>query len=351
MAKAGSSNTRGAQQDFGDRSRQKNLVPLWEFFNDWFSREPPIRAVPNLWRYEELRPLLLEAEHVISAEDAERRVLALENPGLHEQHLATDSLFAGLQLIIPGEIAPSHRHTPAALRFIVEGSGAYTAVSGEKAYMEPGDFIVTPSWTWHEHGNESPGPMVWLDVLDVPLVRFLGAGFSEKYPDREFPERAPPRDSYYRYGRNMRPVRDSRSFSASPVFSYPYAEARELLESLKSDTDWDPHQALMMEYIDPTTGGAAIPTISTYLQLIPPGFATRPYRSTAGTIVAVVEGTGRIVVDYGDNRAVLDYSPRDVCALPGWQSAAIEANEETVLFHASDRVVQERLGLWREERG
>ncbi len=106
-------------------------------------------------------------------------MLILENPALRGQSAITQSLYAGLQLILPGEVAPSHRHTQSALRFIVEGSGAYTAVDGERTTMRPGDFIITPSWTWHDHGHDGTGPVIWLDGLDIPMIRFFDAGFAE----------------------------------------------------------------------------------------------------------------------------------------------------------------------------
>ena len=135
--------------------------------------KPASPCVPTIWRYAELRPWLLESGQLISAAEAVRRVLILENPGLPGSSAITQSLYAGLQLILPGEVAPSHRHTQSALRLIVEGSGAYTAVEGERVTMHPGDFIITPSWTWHDHGNAASGPVVWLDGLDIPIVRIL----------------------------------------------------------------------------------------------------------------------------------------------------------------------------------
>jgi len=333
---------------FGKRARESGVTPLWEFFKDWFAAAPRPAATPYVWRYDDLRPLLLEAATVISAEQAERRVLALENPGLTNRRLATDSLYAGLQLILPGEIAPSHRHSPAALRFIIEGQGAYTSVEGERAYMNPGDFIVTPSWSWHEHGNEGGGPTIWLDVLDVALIRFLGAGFSEHYSSSRYPERAPPEDSRYRFGRNMRPAGYRRTPGASPVFSYPYSEARGVLERLRSNGPPDPHDALKMEYADPTTGTAAIPTISTFLQLVPAGFRTQPARSTAAALYIVAEGRGTARV--GDDPTDLDFGPRDIFVVPSWQPLVLEAESDLVLFSASDEAVQRTLNVWREQR-
>jgi gentisate 1,2-dioxygenase len=322
-----------ALERYGARAREQQLTPLWEFFKEWFPAEPAVSAVPHLWRYDALRPLLTEAATLLSAEHAERRVLALENPGLPGRRLATDALYAGLQLIAPGEIAPAHRHTAAALRFIIEGRGAYTAVSGERAYMEPGDFIVTPSGAWHEHGNEGSGPTVWLDVLDVALVRFLGAGFSEHYPGGRFPERTSP------------------AHGPPPAFAFPCAEAREALEKLRARGSSDPCHGFRKEYLDATTGGPAIPTLSTSLTLLPAGFRTVTHRSTASAIYAVVEGSGRAIVGHGRRTTTLPFGPRDIWAVPSWQPRVIEADSDVVVFSASDEVVQRKIGVWREEPG
>jgi len=338
------------QQAFTERTARDRLVPLWNFFNDWFTPGPRVAARPYLWHYDAIRPALLESADVISAKEAERRVLVLENPGLIGKHLITDTLYAGLQLIMPGEVAPAHRHTPVALRFVIEGKGGYTSVAGERTWMEPGDFIVTPSWAWHDHGHEGQGPFVWMDVLDVPLIRFLGANFTEHYPEERFPEGPPVNDSLHRYGTNMRPVGYRRDQLASPIFSYPYARAREALEQLKRHDEWDPCHGLKMEYIDPTTGGPAIPTISTFLQLLPKGFATQPYRSTDAGVFCVAEGSGSVTIGEGDGAQTFAYTQRDIFAVPCWQRYAIEAQTESVIFSASDRTVQKKLGVWREQR-
>ncbi|MEC8394010.1 MAG: cupin domain-containing protein, partial [SAR324 cluster bacterium] len=131
-------------EEFYQRIDGHELAPLWEVIHKLLARQPITRAVPHLWRYREVRPFLMESGEIISAKEAERRVLILENPNLRGEAKTADSLYAGLQLILPGEIAPAHRHTQSALRFIVEGEGAYTAVDGERAYMSPGDLILTP---------------------------------------------------------------------------------------------------------------------------------------------------------------------------------------------------------------
>jgi gentisate 1,2-dioxygenase len=326
------------------------LVPLWTFFKEWFAAEPKPAALPHLWRYSQLRPIVGASADVVSTADAERRVLVLENPGLPGRHLATDALYAGLQLIMPGEFAQTHRHTAAALRFIVEGDNAYTAVAGERCYMRPGDFIVTPSWAWHEHRNEGTEPTIWLDVLDVALLRLLGAGFSEHYPEPESRAAAPRDESTLRARRNLPPVGLRRGAGAPPAFAYPFDYAYEALERLRVNGDWDPCHGIRMEYIDPTTGGPAIPTISTFLQLLPRSFATTPYRTTASSVVAVVRGRGHVTIGTGADSRTFEYAPKDLWAVPSWQPVSVAAADESVLFCASDEAVHQKLGVWREQR-
>src|SRR5471032_722145 len=167
------------RKEFYSRLDKDNLTPLWEVLHALVPSEPSTGCLPALWKYADIRPFIMESGRLITAAEAIRRVLILENPGLRGQSSITRSLYCGLQLILPGEVAPSHRHTQSALRFIVEGSGAYTAVGGERTTMRPGDFIITPTWTWHDHGNPGNEPVVWMDGLDIPLVAMFNAGFAE----------------------------------------------------------------------------------------------------------------------------------------------------------------------------
>ena len=234
------------RQEYYKRIRGHSCSPLWEHLEYLVTAEPVITSVPHRWNYSEIREDLLHSANLISAAEAERRVLMLENPALEGNSSITESMFAGLQLIMPGEVAPAHRHSPAALRFIIEGSGGYTSVNGEKTFMEPGDFIITPSMTWHDHGNEGKDPVVWMDGLDLPLVRHIGAVFLERYADEQFPEGPPPGDSLNRYGSNMRPVGEMPDNLNSPIFSYPYAKSRETLENLRKSSEWDPYHGLKL---------------------------------------------------------------------------------------------------------
>src|SRR6266496_4721034 len=183
-----------------------SLTPLWEALGNLVPPHPAPICVPARWRYRDVRPYLMEAGRLISAREAERRVLVLENPGLRGASSITHSLYAGLQLILPGEVAASHRHTQSALRFILLGRGAYTAVDGEKVTMSVGDFVIMPSWTFHDHGNPSEEPMVWMDGLDVPLVELLDAQFMEKGPQEAQHTGRTEGDNLAQFGNTMKHV-------------------------------------------------------------------------------------------------------------------------------------------------
>ncbi|HUC09494.1 MAG TPA: gentisate 1,2-dioxygenase [Stellaceae bacterium] len=332
---------------FYDRISDGNLAPLWERLHALVTPQPVTPVQPAIWHYREVRPHLMRAGELISAEEATRRVLILENPGLKGQTSITHSLFAGLQLILPGEVAPAHRHTQSALRFIIEGDGAYTAVDGERTTMHPGDFVITPSWTWHDHGNDSRQPMVWLDGLDIPIVRLLDASFAEPGETESQAIARPEGDNAARFANNLLPVDWKPAVKTSPVFNYPYTRSRESLDVLSRNEDPDPCHGHKLRYVNPATGDFAMPTIGAFIQLLPAGFATRPYRSTDATVFVAVEGCGETRV--GDQ--VLVWEANDIFVVPSWASVSHHAETEAVLFSYSDRPVQEKLGLWREQRG
>ena len=173
-----SAETSAERAAFYETIAPQSLTPLWEVMAGLVTPEPASACQPVHWSYSAVRPHVLASGDIISAEEAERRVLVLENPGLAGQSRATTSLYAGLQLVLPGEIAPAHRHAQTALRFLIEGQGGYTTVAGERVTMAPGDFVITPTWGWHDHGNAGDGPVVWLDGLDIPMVQLLDARFS-----------------------------------------------------------------------------------------------------------------------------------------------------------------------------
>ena len=337
-----------ARQAFYHRMDRDNLAPLWEVLHALVPPLPQSPCKPGYWNYKAIRPYIMEAGRAITAQEAVRRVLILENPGMRGQSCITRSLYCGLQLILPGEIAPSHRHTQSALRFIVEGAGAYTAVNGERSMMHPGDFIITPSWTWHDHGNPGDEPVVWMDGLDIQIVALFDAQFAENYPEEVQPVTRREGDSLARYGSNLAPLDPVSPFGkTSPIFSYPYARSRETLDALARNGDPDACHGWKMQFINPLSGGPAMPTIGAFIQLLHKGMRTSPYRSTDSTVYSVAEGKGKVKI--ADEE--FTFEPRDTFVAPSWHPVSIEATEDCVLFSYSDRPAQAALGLWREQRG
>jgi gentisate 1,2-dioxygenase len=343
--------SRQERKAFYEAISAHSMKPLWEVLHSLVPQEPASNCVPCLWKYSELRPHLMRACELITAEEAVRRVLVLENPGLHGQSAVTQSLFAGLQVILPGEIAPSHRHTQSALRFIVEGIGAYTTVDGERTGMRPGDFIITPSWTWHDHGSAAQEPVVWLDGLDIPMIRFFDAGFAQNDVRRSQAVARAEGTSFARYGNNMAPVRHDAPFGAtSPIFSYPYERSREALYTLERNATVDPWDGAKLRYINPLTGGYPMPTMATFMQSLPAGFDGKPYRQTDGAVFSVVEGRGSVIVVHGEQSWKFDFSPRDHFVIPSWHTARFTSERGCVLFSYSDRPVHQALGIHAEDR-
>jgi len=237
---------------------------------------------------------------------------------------ATDTLYAGLQLLLPGETAPEHRHSQSALRFVVEGSGAVTTVDGEEAAMAPGDLILTPAGAWHEHRHEHVDgePVLWLDGLDVPLVGFLNAGFREEGGGRGGDGA----------GRQVR---------------FAYDEARTALADMARAGPPDPHLGHIHDYAAGAAGGWALPTLGARLTLLPAGFESHPYRSTASEVLLLVKGAAEARI----GEEVFALKPGDVAAAPGWTWRTLRAPEEAVIFSFDDRPVHTVLGLYHEERG
>lgn len=319
-----------------------NARPLWERVG---GTQPGSPAMPMIWRYADLRPQLLRSVELITAHEAERRVLMLENPGLPGSGYITNSLYCGLQVIMPGEVAPAHRHTPNALRFIVEGEGAYTTVDGERIDMRPGDFVVTPGWSWHDHGHAGREPVIWLDALDSPFGQFFGATFRENYPEDRHPVTRTGLDTAARYGAGLMPVEYRPQGHGSPLLVYPYERVRAALMRVAANGPADPVHGVKLRYVNPATGGHPFPTMAVFLQRLGEGFRGQPYRSTDGSVFNVVEGNGRVEID---DRTFL-FAAHDVLVVPPWARYRLEADTECVLFSYSDRAAQEALGFWRED--
>jgi gentisate 1,2-dioxygenase len=341
-------NLHAARQAYYERISRYDMAPLWEKLRELVANEPKTRCDPAIWRFRDVKAMVMESAELISAREAERRVLVLENPALRGQSRITQTLYAGLQLIMPGEIAPAHRHTASAIRFIIDGNGAYTSVEGERTYMSPGDFVLTANWTTHDHGNTSGRPMIWLDVLDLPTVNFFESMFAEHLADESQAMRHQDGDSAAFFASGVLP--DGAQTSAlqkgllSPVVNYTYARTRPILERLHKAGKVDRRHGARVRYANPATGGWVMPTMGAQLALLPAGFAGERYRATDGTIFVCVEGEGATRI--GEQEFA--WSAGDVFVAPSWQYYSHAAERESVLFSISDRPAQEALGIWRE---
>ena len=341
--------TSAERREYYQRLEQKHATPLWEVLGDLIPAQPRPTASPALWRYQEMRALLLEAGRLITPQEAERRVLILENPSMRGTSLITQSVYSGLQLVDPGETTPTHRHVTSAIRFVIESDKGYTAVDGERTTMHPGDFVLTPSWTYHDHGNPGDTPVIWLDGLDIPIVNLLGTSFAEGYrgttPGEFQPVTRKEGDAEARYSEGLLPLDYKPGRLATPVFNYSYERSREALDRLYRNGPLHECHGIKMQYANPATGGYPMPTIGAFLQLLPSGFRGASYRSTDAAVYCVAEGAGSSNI----GGVEFEWGKSDVFVVPSWCPVSHQSQGEAVLFSFSDRPVQKVLGLWREE--
>ncbi len=320
---------------FHEAMNAASVAALWEQAGT--TNRPP--EPPHIWRWSVMDPLIEAAIDAVSMDEAERRVLQLNSPHRVAEGRGNGTsvtLSAALQVLLPGERARPHRHTMNALRFVIDGQGAETVVDGKSCPMVRGDMILTPGWTWHEHVHEAEGRMVWLDVLDVPLNRFLDNGVFEPGPAGELP--ADPAFA----SPGLVPAGPPGETPYSPMFRYPWASAAQALAGLAPEADG----ARRLRYTNPLTGGPALPTIECSLVALHSGRPSAPCRTNASAGCLVIEGEGRSSI----GETTLEWSRNDVFTLPaGHWISHFAAAPGTVLFVFSDREILTRLGLLREE--
>jgi gentisate 1,2-dioxygenase len=333
-------------QAYYDDLESINMSPLWT--RPEMGLEPESKLEPFLWRWRDMRPRALRALELVGTQQADRRVICCVNPGTGRG--ATNTLVVNIQVVGPGEVARAHRHTPAALRMIIESTGGYTVVNGGTIPMLPGDLVLTPNWTWHDHGNDSDTPMLWLDGLDAPLVGLLEATFREQYTDETQRAREDIDPSLARFGAGaLTPAWELPSADYSPLWHYPWTQAKAALDGLGGSEMGSPADGVIMQYTNPTTGGPVMPTIPCYVQVLKPGQHTRSHRHTNSTVYQVIEGQGTSIV--GGRR--FDWESRDVLTVPGWtwHEHVNESNAHPAyLFSFTDEPVFRALGLYREQQ-
>lgn len=323
---------------------------LWTVANKIEPWEPVTTSVPMLWRYRDLRDDVMRALELVTPEQAGRRVVYLENKGRADVVAAVGWLYSGLQVMAPGECASSHRHSASALRFIIEGSGAFTNVDGHRITLGVNDFVLTPNGTWHEHGVSEDGTVcIWQDGLDIPLMNALEANFYEVHPDLNQAISFPVDDSTATWrGAGLRPAGVVWHKPYSPLLKYEWAPTYEALTHYAKVTDGSPYDGVLMDYVNPNTGGPVMQTIGASMQLLRPGERTKAHRQIGSFVYQCAKGSGYSII----NGRRFDWQERDIFVVPTWmyhEHANGSDREDACLFCFHDLPVMRALGLYREE--
>ena len=323
---------------------------LWIVSNKIEPWEPKSQSVPVLWRYQDLREYVLRSVDLVTPEQAGRRVIYLNNPGRQDVSAAVGWLYSGLQVMHPGEAASAHSHSSSALRFIMEGSGAYTVVDGHKMTLGANDFVLTPNGAWHEHGVSEDGTTcIWQDGLDIPFVNAMEAGFYAVHPDLSQAVTFPVNDASHIWGNpGLKPVLHDWQKPYSPLLKYEWEPTYEALSRYAKVTDGSPYDGIIMDYTNPLTGGPVMATMGASMQMLRPGEHTKAHRHTGSIIYQVAKGHGYSII----NGKRFDWRERDIFCVPSWmfhEHVNGSSSDDACLFSFHDLPVMRALNLYYEE--
>jgi gentisate 1,2-dioxygenase len=333
-----------------DELDQHHAGALWTVANKIEPWQPVSQSVPVVWRYQALRAHVLRSLALVTPEKAGRRVIYLNNPGRRDVSAAVGWLYAGLQVMNPGEVASSHRHSASAIRFIMEGTGAYTVVDGHKMTLGANDFVLTPNGTWHEHAVAPDGtPCIWQDGLDIPFVNAMEANFYEVHPDLSQAVTYPVNDMTKTWGNpGLTPGSGNWTKGYSPMFKYEWLPTYDALTKYASCSDGSPFDGVLMEYVNPATNGPVMRTLGASMQLLRPGEHTQAHRHTGSFLYHVAKGRGHSII----NGQRYDWQERDIFCVPSWawhEHVNGSTSDDACLFCLSDLPVMRALGLYREQ--
>jgi gentisate 1,2-dioxygenase len=328
----------------------EDLAPLWTQVKNLMPMVPRPATLPHLWRWEVIRALAERAGTLVPIDrGGDRRVLALANPGLEGKPFAASTLWAAVQYLGPRESAPGHRHAASALRFVLEGEGVWTTVDGDACDMHPGDVVLTPKHRWHDHCNGGDEPMLWFDGLDIPIVSAFDASFFEAYPVADLQPVDGERNANLRtHGwAGLRPVDlATPPDGGSPLLAYPWAGTDAALTALLAEPGAGGTAAV--EFVNPTTGASALPTLSCGMRRITAGASTVPQQQVGHRVVVVYRGTGRSRI----GEVEVTWGPHDMFVIPSWAVVAHQATGgDADLFVLGDDPAVRALGLYRDAEG
>lgn len=330
-------------QEYRNAMTKAGVAPLWPMMRNVLPHDKPNAiSQPHLWSYSVLRPLLLEAGKLTPVEKAERRVLVLSDPGRGNAAMqATASLYAGLQLLLPGETAPAHKHTPSAVRIVIEGEGAYTVVEGEKLPMNEGDLILTPGGQWHDHGHEGTEPVIWLDALDLPLFYYLEGSYAIER-ELQTPRNRPDASQLEYKASGIVPARRKQTtISKFPLMRFPWTRTKEALFDLASFGGDEP---IEVDYVNPETGESVLPVMGFTALMIRPKESVKPPLRSSSAVFHVVSGSGTTII----NGKTFEWKAKDTFSVPVFAKVEHKSDEEAFLIYVHDTPLQEKLGYYEE---
>lgn len=330
-------------QDYRDDMTKAGVAPLWPMMRNVLPHDIPNPVTqPGHWAFDALRPLLLRAGDLTPVEKAERRVLVMSDPGRGTGAMqATSTIYLGMQLLLPGESAPAHRHTPSAVRIIVEGTGGYTVVDGERLPMEEGDLVLTPGGEWHDHGHDGTEPVIWLDALDLPLFVYLEGSYAiggDLQAQRNRPDAS---ELEYRAA-GLAPSRQGAARPRRyPMMRYPWVRTEDALREMSKYSDGG---VIELDYINPETGTDILPAMGFTAMMLPAGQTDSPPLRSASCAFHVVKGSGQTIV----NGETITWGPKDTFTAPVFADLTHTADKDSFLVRIHDRPLQEKLGYYEE---
>lgn len=333
-----------------NRDMQRNsLTPLWQIETNLMSRQPRPKTLPWLWKWSNLYDIAERAGSLVPIErGGDRRAIALSNPGLQGQPFATPTLWAAVQWLNGHEVAPAHRHTAQAVRFIINGSGSWSTVEGDRVFLERGDLVLTPPWLWHDHGSKSDERAIWMDGLDIPLNNYLDASFFEPYQGEAQVVTQALNGTVLKYGvGQLRPAWEKKSVDYPPMFTYKWADTERALNNLAL-VDNSPYDDIALEYTNPHTGGPVMPAFSCWIQMLRPGIKTKAHRQVGSSVYHVFEGSGETIID----RVSYRWEKGDFFVIPGWawhEHYNLSQDNRAILFSLHDTPLLVAMNKYREE--
>lgn len=342
--------TTQAQVDELRRDMERgHLIPLWELEAEIMGLTPLPRTKSWIWKWDDLYRIAERAGALVPVErGGDRRAIALANPGQGGLPYATSTLWAAVQWLNGHEVAPAHRHTSQAIRFIIDGAGSYSNVEGDKVFLERGDLVLTPPWLWHDHGSESDERAVWMDALDIPLNNFLDASFFEPYPHESQEVSKHLNGSVLKYGvGQMRPAWEPPTTEYPPMSTYKWADAERALLNL-AEVGADPFDDVVLEYTNPHTGGPVMRTFTCWIQMLRPGVHTQAHRHTGSSVYLAFEGRGATIID----GVRFEWGPGDMFVVPSWavhEQVNASEGERAILFSVHDTPLLKAVNKYRVE--